>query len=425
MNLNWGQFAKKGRFENHISVLHKRAKNNTPMLFENAQNGKISIVPKFLHIGLPNISKSSSNLTANKRTVDKTFHLSRFANSANLLREIYNSGLGIPKRVVTSPANFLKFPLELSLSETERGTRYSMSLFLKDWDFGGKLATGQTVSPVWGLLGYWVDAGLSYTLNLPTATERGEFDFINTINTQIMDIVENRGMEFAEGITLVIGDQNPKTFHNIVGVNKQANVTGYSPKADLVFVQKNGNKLEDVAWFSHKDGYRANHFQQWGGVSHFVGKDETLDIFPEIRKFADYLRNWCGSGMQYDLSTAAGNGFTAMMDIEDTNLKMQSVYGKDFQPGRNFGFSNCTGVLQGDPSLIRIGDKYKLRMSAHAHINPYEMTGDYEPVLMLIKKDRNDLGIPRARIVVQPRASRTAKFIVTKDRKGNYELHEA
>ena len=148
------------------------------------------------------------------------------------------------------------------------------------------------MAPVWGLLGYWVDAGLSYTLNLPTATERGEFDFINTVNSQIMDIVENRGMEFAEGITLMVGDQNPKTFHNIVGVNKQGNVTGYSPKADLVLVQKNGNKLQDVAWFSHKDGYRANHFQQWGGVSHFVGKDETLDIFPEIRKFADYLRNW-------------------------------------------------------------------------------------------------------------------------------------
>jgi len=426
MNLNWGQFAKKGRFENHISVLHKRAKNNTPMLFENPHNGKVSITPKFLHIGLPNISRSSSNLTANKKTIDRTFHLTRFANSTNLLREIYNSGLGIPKRVVTSPANFLKFPLELSLSETERGTRYSMSLFLKDWDFGGQLTSGQAIQVNWGLLGYWVsEAGLSYTLNVPTATERGELDFLNTVNSQIMDIVENRGMEFSQGITITVGDENAKTFHNIVGVNKQPNVTGYSPKADLVFVQKNGNKLEDVAWFSHKDGYRANHFQQWGGVSHFVGKDETLDIFPEIRKFADYLKNWCGPGMQYDLSTAAGNGFTAMMDIQDDALKMQSVYGKDFQSGRNFGYSNCTGVLQGDPSLIRIGDKYKLRMSAHAHINPYEMTGDYEPVLMLIKKDRNDLGIPRARIVVQPRASRTAKFIVTKDRKGNYELHSA
>lgn len=427
MNLNWGQFAKKGRFENHIGVLHKRAKNNTPMFFEEPQNGKATIQAKFLHVGVPNITKSSGNLAANKRTVERVFHLTRYASSANLLRDIYNSQLGIPKRVVTSPANFIKFPLELSLSETANGTRYSMSKFLKDFDFGGKLASGQTAEANWGLLGYWVnEVGLSYQLNNPTATERGEFDFISTINSAIMDIVEHRGMEFSGGITLQIGDANPKTFHNIVGVNKQANVTGYSPKADLVFVQKNGNKLEDVAWFSHKDGYKANHFQQWGGVSHFVGKnDETLDVFPEIRKFADFLRNWCGPGMQYDLTTSAGDGFTAMMDIQDNALKMQSVYGKDFQPGRNFGYSNCTGVLQGDPSLIRIGDKYKLRMSAHAHINPYVMTGDYEPVLMLIKKDRNDLGIPRARIVVQPRASRTAKFIVTKDRKGNYELHTA
>lgn len=427
MNLSWGQFAKEGRFENHIGVLHRRAKNNTPMFFEEPQNGKATIQGNFLHVGVPNISKKSQLPTANKRTVDRVFHLKRYASSANLLRDIYNSELGVPKRVVTSRANFIKFPLELSLSETLNGPRYSMSKFLKDWDFGGQLTAGQTIQVNWGLLGYWVnEVGLSYTLNTPSSTERGELDFLNTINAAIMDVVATRGMEFSQGITIEIGENNPKTFHNIVGVNKQANVTGYSPKADIVFVQKQGNNLEDVAWFSHKAGYRPSDFQQWGGVTHFTNDDdETLDVFPEIRKFADFLKNWCGPGMQYDLSTSAGVGFTARMEIEDKNLKMQSVYGKEFEPGRNFGYSNCTGVLQGDPSLIRIGNKYKLRLSAHAHINPYEMTGGYEPVLMLIKKDRNTLGIPHARIVVQPRASRTAKFIVTKDRKGNYEFHTA
>jgi hypothetical protein len=65
-------------------------------------------------------------------------------------------------------------------------------------------------------------------------------------------------------------------------------------------------------------------------------------------------------------------------------------------------------------------------MSAHAHINPYEMTGDYEPVLMIIYKgDRNDLKITGARVVVQPKESRTAKFIVSTDRNGNYQMRPA
>lgn len=421
MNLTWGQFAKRNRFENNISVLHKRAKDGTPMFFAEPKNNQTTLLAKFLHIGLPNIKKG--NLTANKKQVDKTFHLTRYASATNLLRDIYSSSLGIPRRVVMS-SNYNNFPLEISLSSTATGTRYPISSFLKDFDFGGQLVGGQTIDVDWGLLGYWVnEMGMSYTLNKPSIKERGEIDFLTTINKAIMEVVKNRGMEFSQGITITVGDNNPKTFNNIVGFNKQEGTV----KADIVMVQKNGNKLEDVAWFSHKDGYRANHFQQWGGVTHFINdKDETLEPFPQIRKFGDYMRQICGRGGLYDFTTSAGKGFTAMMEIEDKALKMQSVYGKDFNPGSNFGKSNCTGVLQGDPSLVRIGDKYKLRMSAHAHINPYEMTGDYEPVLMIIYKgDRNDLKITGARVVVQPKESRTAKFIVSKDRNGNYQMRPA
>ena len=421
MNLTWGQFAKRNRFENNISVLHKRAKDGTPMFFAEPKNNQTTLLAKFLHIGLPNIKKG--NLTANKKRVDKTFHLTRYASATNLLRDIYSSSLGIPRRVVMS-SNYNNFPLEISLSSTATGTRYPISSFLKDFDFGGQLVGGQTIDVDWGLLGYWVnEMGMSYTLNKPSIKERGEIDFLTTINKAIMEVVKNRGMEFSQGITITVGDNNPKTFNNIVGFNKQEGTV----KADIVMVQKNGNKLEDVAWFSHKDGYRANHFQQWGGVTHFINdKDETLEPFPQIRKFGDYMRQICGRGGLYDFTTSAGKGFTAMMEIEDKALKMQSVYGKDFNPGSNFGKSNCTGVLQGDPSLVRIGDKYKLRMSAHAHINPYEMTGDYEPVLMIIYKgDRNDLKITGARVVVQPKESRTAKFIVSTDRNGNYQMRPA
>lgn len=420
MNLTWGQFAKRNRFENNITVLHKRAKTETPMFFADPKNNQTTLMAKFLHIGIPNVKKG--NLTANRKGVDRTFHLTRYANATNLLRDIYSSSLGIPRRIVMS-SNYNNFPLELSLSETANGTRYPISSFLKDFDFGGQLVGGQTIVVDWGLLGYWVDeVGLTYKLNTPSIKERGEIDFLTAINKAIMEIVKNRGMEFSQGITITVGDNNAKTFTNIVGVNKQEG----SVKADIVFVQKDGNTLKDVAWFSHKEGHKPNHFQQWGGVTHYAndkeGADETLDKFPEIRAFANYLSNFCGTGMQYDFSKPSGVGFTAMMEIQDKALKMESVYGKNFGNG-SYGPSNCTGVLQGDPSLIRIGDKYKLRMSAHAHMNPYEMTGGYEPVLMLINKgDRSQYGIRGARVVVQPRDSRAAKFIVSKDRHGNYQM---
>ena len=419
MNLSWTQFAKKNRFENNVTVLYQRAKNQTPMFFAEPKNNQTTLLVKFLHVGLPNIKKG--NLTSNKKQIDKTFHLTRYANGTNLLKDIYSSSLGIPRRVIMS-SNYNSFPLELSLSATATGTRYPISNFLKDFDFGGQLIGGQTINVDWGLLGYWVnEIGLSYTLNTPSIKERGEIDFLTSINKAIMEIVKDCGMEFSQGITITVGDNNPKTFTNIVGVNKQQG----SVKADIVFVQKDGDTLKDVAWFSHKEGHKANHFQQWGGVSHFLNdKDETLDVFPEIRKFGDYMKQICGRGGLYDFTTPAGKGFTAMMDIENKALKMQSVYGKDFSAGSNFGKSNCTGVLQGDASIVKNGThKYKLQMSAHAHINSYEMTGGYEPVLMIIYKgDRSDLGITGARVVVQPRESRTAKFIVSKDQKGNYQM---
>jgi len=427
-NLTWGQFAKRNRFESNITVLYNRAKNNEPMHFVDKQGNVnedgMKLYAKYLHLAIPNIK--NGKLVSNKKTIDRTFNLGRgnnsFQSATALLRAIYQSG--VPRRAVMSGA-FSNFPVELSLSETKTSKKYSLSYFLKDFDFGGQLAPGQSIQVNWGLLGYWVnEVGMTYKLNVPSIKERGELNLLTDLNKAVMNIVEHRGMGFADGITITVGDNNPKTFHNIVGFNKQEGHV----KADIVMVQKDGNTLKNVAWFSHKEGSKANHFQQWGGVSHFLNdKDEKLDIFSEIRQFGNYMKQICGRGGLYDFTTPSGKGFTASMDIEDKALKMQSVYGKDFSAGSNFGPSNCTGVLQGDAGIVRNGpDKYKLQMSAHAHMNPYEMTGDYEPVLMIIYKgDRNDLSIPGARVVVQPRESRTAKFIVTKDRKGNYQMNPA
>ena len=61
-NLTWGQFAKRNRFENNVTVLYNRAKNNEPMHFVDKQgsiNGDgMRLYVKYLHMAIPKIKRS-------------------------------------------------------------------------------------------------------------------------------------------------------------------------------------------------------------------------------------------------------------------------------------------------------------------------------------------------------------------------------
>jgi hypothetical protein len=419
-NLSWAEFKK--RFENNLRHVYTRIKNDRsfrliePDAAVSRLRGQMADGVTFFPTGVlivrPGLSKKG-NLARASRDTENILYPKKYSTFKNFLQAVRQY---IPKGVDEDRISAAQYPLRMFL--VKGNVMVEFNKLEKDTDFGGRLLRGEKRSIYWGRLGDLVDRlSSSYKLNFPSPTEQGEADFIDEVNREITAILEEENLP---SIPLTIGN---KTFDNIVGVNK---VQG-TVKADLAFVGLVNGDLQDVAWFSHKQGFRASHFQQWGGVTHYAddkeGADESLDKFPEIRAFAKYLSYFCGAGMQYDFKQPSGKGFTAMMEIEDNALKMESVYGKNFGTSR-YGVSNCHGVLQGNPSIRKVGRKYELQMSAHLVMNPTPMTGDYEPVLMLINKgDRSQYGIQGARVVVQPRASRAAKFIVSKDRKGNYQMH--
>jgi hypothetical protein len=416
--LTWSEISK--RYKQCFEVIYDRIKNNKPFILLSkdrlSEDNGVEVYFKMVGISIP--EKVNGRWKQSKEYIE--FEPKRFSSFKNF----YSGKNGILEKIQESiksdPSGIGNAPFRVNFYTSTRksiATSVNSGKILKDnglgmdVGFGGKVSRGQTRTINWGKLKYYVDmVDSSYTLNYPTATEQGEADFINTFNKALDDL----------GIPMIDLQIGTKTFENVVGVNK---VSG-TPKADLAFVALQNRKLVEVAWCSHKQGSTASHFQQWGGVTHFPrGK------FTELDEFVDYMKSVIGQDKLFDLTKMGPTTFG--MDVTDMNLEMQSVYGKMY--GHSEGPSNCTAVLQGEPSLRKVGNKYALHMSAHIMMNGTRMTGQYEPVLMLIKKAsseniadesikgvRSDYGIRGARVVVSSKGGRTITHKVFKNRQGQF-----
>jgi hypothetical protein len=167
------------------------------------------------------------------------------------------------------------------------------------------------------------------------------------------------------------------------------NVDG-TPKSDFNLVDEND---KPVAFISHKDGSPASpkKFGQWAGVSAFAEHPEVKNF---VRKFLKQYPNGMPSG-----ATALS------YPINDFDLQMRAVYGKDF--GGDFGLNNVNCVIQGPPRLEKISkNKYKLS-ALLVLVNGEEMPDGYQPIFIArYFGNRNDLGIPNTRIVMYPKFGR-------------------
>lgn len=231
-----------------------------------------------------------------------------------------------------------------------------------------------------------------YKLNSPSPKERGESDFINSINSII-----------TQPMNLMIGST---TYKNICGVNKVAG----TPKADLVFVALERNKFVEVCFVSHKMGKTEKEFGQWSGVTQSAGGSianakQVTDFIKQVRATKEET---------FDKMKAT---FTIIKKIEGSDgdvLKKRSMYGPDF--GSKRGRDNVDFLLQGTPS-IRGG---KLLMSTSLHPNGVAAKGGFDPCLMVYRKgttgDRDQFDIPGARFTISPIGGRKANFII--DSKG-------
>lgn len=164
--------------------------------------------------------------------------------------------------------------------------------------------------------------------------------------------------------------------------------TAGTPKSDFHLIDDDGN---EIVWISHKDGSKANDFQQWGGMT-----EASIASQVEIKKFiADLIKEFDG---------AIPRATTVARKIKSTKLKNMSVYGVEY--GRMLGQQNVSILIQGPVKIIKSGRVYKFD-SNHIHFNGDRITGDFVPVMMAVYKgDRSQFGLKGARFTIQPLGSR-------------------
>lgn len=210
-----------------------------------------------------------------------------------------------------------------------------------------------------------------------------EEEEIISLNKQFEKIKEETGFDF---IPFKIKDKVYKVIKCIK--------TPGTPKSDFHFIDTDGN---ECIWISHKAGFCAKDFQQWGGVSR---KEAEIYNRKETQEFIQNMHDMFPDGIM-------PNKTTIMKKIKSKTLRLKSVYGKEFiLSNKKFGRQNVTFVLQGNIKVVKNGEYYTLK-ATNTHINGDDITGDFEPVFMSVYKgDRSNLGIKGMRVGIQPIASR-------------------
>lgn len=199
---------------------------------------------------------------------------------------------------------------------------------------------------------------------------------------QMREAIEDAIKENKGPISVKVGSTIVK---NIVDVQK----TDGTPKSDFHLVDSSGKA---VVWISHKDGQGPKDFQQWGGISQ--RSEPTIFNHPETQKFIEDLKKKYPNGLP--------PATTLYRKIKDSDLKMLSVYGNQFNTNR-LGEQNVSVLLQGPVGLSRMGSYYAFTAN-HVHFNGDSVDdGGFDPVLMAIfKGDRSDAGVKGTRIVISP-----------------------
>lgn len=238
----------------------------------------------------------------------------------------------------------------------DKGDMYRISQIGKSADFGGKGAGSSTAKEDMEL--------------------KSLKDQLNQIKEQIASAT----------VPVKVGNKTYEVFDAVS--------TPGTPKSDFHLVDQNGKEL---VWISHKDGSRANDFQQWGGIS--KKSEPKIHSHKEVQQFIKDLKDQYPDGLPRATSL--------YRKINDDKLKMMSVYGNEY--GSKLSRQNVSIMIQGPVKLKKKGNSYIFE-SNHVHLNGENMTGDFEPVLAAIYKgDRSDAGVKGTRIIIMPIKGRKMK----------------
>ena len=162
-----------------------------------------------------------------------------------------------------------------------------------------------------------------------------------------------------------------------------------TPKADATLLNSKG---ETVAFISLKSANSPLQMNQWSGISKFANEPEVID-------FSKFLLTKNPNGVP------TGVAYSAPIRQE---LKRKSAWGT--------GTTRSTDLVD---AIIATKGSIKLKKS-ESNNSVYHFVvdgdrvwtdgeipdGDWEPVLVARKGDRNDLGVPKTRIGIFPKGSR-------------------
>ena len=168
------------------------------------------------------------------------------------------------------------------------------------------------------------------------------------------------------------------------------------PKSDFHLVDAAGN---EIAWISHKDGSTSKDFQQYGGLTNRVFKNNSA-----VKDFMNALLKKYPDGME--------RGKSAYRTVKDKKLINQSVWGVDF--GKARGRDNVDEFHQG-PMKIKKRGKFYYIQSRHQDTNGNLPKGEgYDAIFYArFTSDRGSnvagVRVPFARVGVFPRASARSK----------------
>lgn len=195
---------------------------------------------------------------------------------------------------------------------------------------------------------------------------------------KINDHIYSHGNEKEVDITL-----EGQSYFNIIGF-----IPGPSgAHADFVGIDKG---MKEVCFISHKDGTTAKHFQQYSGISSQAG--DSIHNANETEKFREVI----ASKKEQDF-----NNQSFSQDIRDTDLKVRSVLGPEWNSGGKTGVNSCSHFMQGNVSIRRTESQRSLKGKAtlmikfnskNIHVNDINSlirSSTYTPTLGARKTNEN------------------------------------
>jgi len=267
----------------------------------------------------------------------------------------------------------------------------------KSPDFGGGSTSLDLGQLKWGHLGFFAErCGFE---KLPPGKQI-ELYWLNDFN-ELITREREKLMKSGQDVCLDLEIAGVK-ISNVIGAMGAPGAKS-DPKADIVFVTCKDGCLDYTGFASLKDGTEVKHFQQWGGLSDF-------NTHSEVKKFAEDLKQMYPQGI-----TAAGGKVNIGREIQDRDMKIQAIYGKDYRRGQ-YSSDSVQFIIQGTPQrLQKTGNVYKLITgSTHIYSDSIQdqnklMTGSSRPVFMARSDSgRNDLGVPGTRIFIYSAGGRTS-----------------